>query len=78
LFAALYGWFRPALHGPGWKRGLLFGLGMGVAGAAIFVVYSGILDLPPRVWVGWIVDDLILRAGGGAALGWVAAKVAPH
>jgi len=76
LSAALYGWVQSAFKGSGWRRGLQFGLLMTLAQGAIFLVYSGVLNLPPKVYAGWMVDDLILNCIGGAAMGLVVAKFA--
>ena len=77
LLALLFSLVRPAIPGPGWKRGLLFGLFLTLGSIAIFLIYSGVLNLPPRVWFWWIVDDLIRYCVGGVAMGFVAGKVAP-
>jgi hypothetical protein len=39
---------------------------------------SGVFNLPDKVWAWWSVDSLLGYVVGGAALGWVADKVAPR
>lgn len=77
LTAFVFGWVRPAFSGPGWRQGLSFGVALTVATCAVFLVYSGVLDLPAKVWLWWNIDNLILFCAGGAAMGAVAGRFAP-
>ena len=77
IIATLFGWVRSSFAGPGWKRGLVFGVFMTIFTVAIFLGYSGVFNLPAKIWIWWAVDSLILYAAGGAVMGLVAQKVAP-
>jgi len=77
VVAALYGWVRSAFRGPGWRRGLLFGLFLVLFSWATYLGWSGVFNLPAKIWIWWGVDLLLLYLVGGAVLGLVAEKVAP-
>ncbi len=76
ILAAIYGWVPPALQGPGWKKGLSFGLGVAIMASVFLLGYSGIFDLPGKIWIWWGIDGLILYPVAGAALGWFGDKYA--
>lgn len=77
VFAAIYGWVRTAFTGPGWKRGLTYGLVLALITAVLYLMMSGVFDFPGTIWFWWAVDGLIIFPIGGAVLGLVAEKVAP-
>lgn len=77
VMAAIYGWVRPAFSGPGWKRGLTYGLILSLLTAVIYLSMSGVFNLPVNIWFWWAVDSLLLFSIGGAVLGLVAEKLAP-
>ena len=78
IFAMIYGCVRPALKGAGWKKGVQFGL-IGATFAAMFCLgWSGIFDLPGKIWLWWAFEGYFYWLVGGAALGWVGQKVAPE
>jgi hypothetical protein len=77
ILAALYGWIRPAFAGPGWKRGLLYGLFLSIVACLSFAGWSGVFNLPENVWVWWGLESFAYYLPGGAALGWVGGKLAP-
>ena len=78
ILAAIYGCVRSALSGPGWKKGLVFGLILWGTVIVWLLDSSGVFHLPNKIWIWWAVDKLILYLPGAIALGWVGAKVAPE
>jgi hypothetical protein len=77
ITAFVYAWIRPALFGPGWLRGLKFGLIVFLLSTCFMLGWSGIFGLPDRIWFWWWVESIFYFLAGGAALGFVAGKVAP-
>lgn len=77
VVAAIYSWIRPVFAGPGWKKGLTYGLMLGLLAATIFLGMSGVFDLPGEIWLWWSIDTAILFLIGGTVLGIVADRVAP-
>ncbi len=77
ITAVLYGWVRTAFKRSGWQQGMVFGLFLTVSICAVFLTYSGVFNLPLKIYPWWVLDNLILNCLGGAALGFVADKVAP-
>jgi hypothetical protein len=77
LTALVYGWVRPALTGAGWMRGLKFGLIVFILTVCLALGWSGVFNVPDKVWGWWTVDSIFYLLAGGAALGWVAEKLAP-
>lgn len=77
IIAAVYGWVRPALSGPGWMRGLKFGGVLALLTITFMLNWSGVFNLPDQMWAWWAVDSAITFLIGGLVLGWIAEKVAP-
>lgn len=77
LTALVYGWVRPALTGAGWLRGVKFGVIVLILTICLMLGWSGVFNLPDKVWTWWAIDAVIYLLIGGAALGWVAEKLAP-
>jgi hypothetical protein len=77
ITAAVYGWVRPAFSGPGWKRGVKFGVVLILFSITAMLAWSGVFNLPNQIWGWWTVDMTFTYLISGAALGWVAEKVAP-
>jgi hypothetical protein len=77
LSAAVYGWIRPALAGPGWQKGLKFGGIVVIVSTCCMLGWSGVFGLPERIWFWWWVESLAYFLIGGAVLGWYAEKYAP-
>ena len=77
IFAAIYGVFRKALSGPGWQRGLKFGVAFWLIHASLMAAWSGVFNLPYEIWIWWAVDALIYTLAGSIVLGLVAEKLAP-
>ncbi|MDH3839472.1 MAG: hypothetical protein OET16_06475 [Chromatiales bacterium] len=77
LFAGIYSLLRHAFAGPGWLRGLKFGLMVAVIAASAMLGWSGVLALPDVIWAWWAFESFIYYPLGGAVLGWVAARLVP-
>jgi hypothetical protein len=75
VMAALYGFVQSAFTGPGWKRGLFFGLGVSIIFSLLAAGWSGIFNLPEKIWVVWSLESFVYYLPGGAALGWVVGKL---
>lgn len=77
ILAALYGWIRPAFSGSGWRRGLSYGFLLSIVFGVAFAGWSGVFNLPEKVWLWWGLETFAYYLPGGAALGWVGGKLAP-
>ena len=75
VMAALYGFVQSAFSGPGWKRGLFFGLGVSIMFSLLAAGWSGVFNLPEKIWVVWSLESFVYYLPGGAALGWVVGKL---
>jgi hypothetical protein len=78
LYAGLYGVYRSALSGPPWKKGLVFGLTLALVQCALTLGWSVVFNLPSKIWIWWSLEGFLYFLIGGAALGWVAHKLAPE
>ncbi|HZF26257.1 MAG TPA: hypothetical protein VEZ88_08335 [Steroidobacteraceae bacterium] len=78
ILAGIYGHVRSTFAGAGWLRGLKYGFVVFLLSCGFSLGMSGVFNLPSTIWVWWGVDSLIMYLVGGAALGWVAEKVAPQ
>ena len=78
IFAGLYGWLRPGLSGAPWKKGLKFGAILSIIGCCFMAGWSGVFNLPEKIWMWWGLEQFLYYLPGGAALGWVAQKLAPE
>ena len=77
LSTAIYMWIRPALSGTGWQRGVKFGVIAFVFQLVATLGFQGVFNLPMQIWVWWSIEAVAYLLIGGAALGWVAQKLAP-
>lgn len=75
IAAGVYDVFRGALAGPGWQRGLKYGIAIGLLFATLYIGLFGVFALPLTIWVVWAIEHLVLTAAGGAVLGLVAEKL---
>ena len=66
----IYSWLRHCLKGPGWKRGLKFGLLLSLIQCCYIAAISGVFYLPSKIWIWWGIEGLILNCIAGAVLGW--------
>lgn len=78
LLAWVYGTVRRSWSGPGWQKGMKGAMTIFVIWIAWALSYSGVFNLPAKIWIWWGVDTVILYLVGGAVLGAVAQKVAPE
>ncbi|MBT8095334.1 MAG: hypothetical protein KJP08_11030 [Gammaproteobacteria bacterium] len=77
ILAGIYMVFRGALSGPAWQRGLKFGIAMWLWGACLMAAWSGVFNLPSKIWIWWGIDAAIYTIIGAIVLGIVAEKLAP-
>jgi hypothetical protein len=78
IAAAIYDNIRPAFNGSGAVKGMKFGFVAFLFYASTAAGWSGIFNLPDSIWAWWIFEGLFYFVPGGAALGWVAGKLAPE
>ena len=78
VFAAIYGWLRPAFSGAPWQKGLKFGLLLSVVGCCFMAGWSGVFNLPAKIWMWWGFEQFLYYLPGGAVLGWIGQKLAPE
>jgi len=72
VVAGLYGYFRPALAGTGFLCGAKFGIVLWLFAAALMGTWTGIFNLPDRIWFWWMGEFAVSMAICGGVLGWVA------
>ena len=72
IVAALYGIVQTSLAGSGLARGVKFGFGVFLICASAMAGWSGVFNLPDKIWWWWTVDALTMYLVGGAVLGWAA------
>jgi len=77
VLAGIYGVFRKALSGPAWQRGLKFGVTAWLLHASALAGWSGVFNLPYKIWIWWGIDALIFTIVGSLVLGIVAEKLTP-
>ncbi|RMH15845.1 MAG: hypothetical protein D6696_19610 [Acidobacteria bacterium] len=77
VLAAIYGCVRPAFPGPGWKRGLYYGLILSGIYLVFILGWSGVFNLPNAIWFWWAVEPFLYFLPAGAVLGWLGEKLAP-
>ena len=76
VVAGIYSWIRPAFRGPGWKKGLSYGILLSAFAATINLGWSGVFDLPMEIWFWWAIEMTVLFMIGCTVLGVVADKLA--
>jgi hypothetical protein len=77
IAAFIYDWVRPAFSGAGWQRGLKFGVIIILFHAFFALNWSGVFNLPNKVWLWWWLESIIYFLAGTAALGWIVQKLSP-
>ncbi len=78
IMAGVYGWIRSAYSGPGWQKGLMYGVTLFLISASVMAGYSGVFNLPDVIWGWWIAESALMYPAGGAVLGLVAEKLVPE
>ena len=76
VVAGLYTCLLKALDGPGWKRGMTWGLYLAIFSFITLLGYSGVIALPMTIVIWWGVEGLVLFLLGGAAMGWAGERFA--
>lgn len=76
VVAGIYSCVRTSFSGSGWRRGLSWGLCLGLFTSMNYMSFAGVFDLPMKLWIWWGVDALILFLLGGAAMGWAGQRFA--
>lgn len=76
LVAGIYSCVHTSFSGPGWKKGLTWGLCLALFMFMNYMSFSGLFDLPMKLWLWWGIDALILFLIGGAAMGWAGQRFA--
>ncbi len=77
IMAWIYGCLRPTL-GRGWLAGVKFGIIVSVFGALFMAGFSGVFNLPDKLWIWWASEQPLYYIPGGAVLGWLGEKLAPQ
>ena len=77
IFAGIFGVVRSSLAGAPWMQGFKFGVIAALFMCMFCIGWSGIFDLPDRLWIWWAGESFLYNLPAGAALGWVAGKIAP-
>lgn len=77
VLAGIYGVVRGSFAGPGWQKGVKFGLLLALIWATTMAGWSGVFNLPASIWLWWAAEALLYGLTGGAALGWFAERYAP-
>lgn len=77
VIAAIYDVVRGSLGNAGWASGLKFGFVIWLVQLVTMAGWSGVFNLPYEIWGWWAAEGLVYMLVGGAALGFVAGKLAP-
>lgn len=77
VVGAFYGVLRGSIAGAAWLRGAKFGAGLGILIAVVMFNWSGVFNLPDRVWTWWAIEGVVLNTVTGAIMGWAAGRWAP-
>ena len=78
LMAGIYSIVRSSFTGTPWLKGVKYGLMLTVLMTCWSAAWSGIFNLPDVIWFWWTAESLLYYVIGGAALGFVAEKLAPE
>jgi hypothetical protein len=77
ILAGIYTVFRGALSGPAWQRGLKFGVAIWLWGACLMAAWSGVFNLPAKIFFNDTATTEIYTIIGSIVLGIVVQKLAP-
>ena len=69
--AIVYVWARPALRGPGWRRGLIVALAGAITTFATYVGQWPVLGGSIALWAWWSVYAVVCAVVSGAVMGTV-------
>lgn len=71
IIAGMYGIVHKGLGGPGWRRGLVYGAMVSTFMCVFCAGWSGVFDLPDKIWIVWGLESFAYYLPGGALLGWL-------
>ena len=71
IFAAIFCCVHSGLVGPGWKKGMIFGAILVGFHCTFCAGYSGVFNLPDKIWIVWSLEGFLYYLPGGAVLGWL-------
>ena len=74
ILAAIYGCVHSGLSGPGWKKGMIFGAILSGFMCTFCAAFSGVFNLPDKIWIVWAAESFVYYLPAGAVLGWLHAK----
>ena len=78
VLSGIYGWLRGGISGAPWIKGMKYGLMLGLIGCCYMAGWSGVLNLPEKIWTWWGVEQFVYYLPAGAVLGWLSQKLAPE
>ena len=76
VVAGIYSLVRGSFGGPGWSRGMRWGLSLGIFSCMSYFAMLGVFHLPLQMRIWWSIEALILFLLGGAAMGWAGERFA--
>jgi hypothetical protein len=74
IVAGLYCCYRGCLSGPEWKRGMIFCFSLAIFYCGTLLAFSGVFNLPGKLWLWWAIDGLVIYSIGGLGMGWVVGR----
>ena len=74
ILVGIYDNIRGALEGPGWLKGLKFGVVLSLIYATTAAGWSGVFSLPNSMWAWWAFDALLVYCFAATVLGWYVGK----
>lgn len=74
VVAGIYSCVRGSFNGPGWKKGMSWGLCLSLFTAVSYFGLTGVMNLPHKIALWWSIDAIFLFVVGGAAMGWAVEK----
>ena len=78
IMAFVYSRVRPALKGPGWRKGMEGGFWLGLLNLCFGLLgVAGVFNASDKIWIWWGVCGFVEYMISGAVLGWVGEKVDP-
>ena len=77
IIAAIFDNIRGGLSGSVAVRGVKYGFIVFLISLCLSAGWSGIFNLPEKIWAWWSAEFLLYYVVGGFVLGWVTGKLAP-
>lgn len=69
VIAGIYGAVHKAFSGAGWSKGLKYGVVVSAVWCTACAGFSGVFDLPDKLWLIWGLESFLYYLPGGAVLG---------